>query len=140
MPPEFVEEKHALEWLVRLGLLVMLVREVWRQDYAGGVLRRRFQIVRIDLHRHALHDHVQREHNPKVVLLADQHAFHPHHGSGLDANPLADDKVGVGSIFRCPRPERSASISKSGSGARVRPKPTSDSTPGTSSTLTRSRG
>src|SRR5450759_2465677 len=96
MPPEFVEEKHAPEWPAGLGLLVGLAREVGRQEYAARVLRRRFQIVRIDLHRHALHDYVEREHNPKVVFLADQHAFHPRHRSSLDADPLADDEVGVG--------------------------------------------
>jgi len=71
LPPEFFEEKHALDWPVRLGLLVGPAGEARGQDCAASMLRRRFQVVRVDLHRHALHDHVQREHNPKVVFLAD---------------------------------------------------------------------
>ena len=56
-------------------------------------LRRRFHVVSIDLHRNALHNHIQREYDPKVAFLADQHAFHPRHGSSLDTDPLTDDEV-----------------------------------------------
>ncbi|HKM85171.1 MAG TPA: hypothetical protein VJW96_03130 [Terriglobales bacterium] len=34
--------------------------------------------------------------NSKVVLLADQHTFHPRQRSSFDADPLPDDKVGMG--------------------------------------------
>jgi len=85
-----------LKWPVRLGARVGPVSESKGWDYAASVLRCRFQVVSINFHRHALHDHVQREHNPKVAFLADQHAFHPGHRSGLDTDPLTDDKVRMG--------------------------------------------
>src|ERR1700674_1473041 len=69
------------------------------QDCAENMLRRRLQVVSIDLDRHALHDHIQRKHNPKVAFLADQHAFHPGHRSGLDTDPLTDDKIRMGLDF-----------------------------------------
>src|ERR1700675_3765348 len=96
LPPEFVEEKHALDWPVRLGSLMGTACESEWQDCSASILRGRLQVVSIDLHCHALHDHVQREHNPKVAFLADQHAFHPGHRSGLDTDPLTDDKIRMG--------------------------------------------
>ena len=69
------------------------------QDCAASMLRGRLQVVSIDLDRHALHDHVQREHNPRLGFLADQHAFHPGHRSGLDTDPLTDDKIRMGLDF-----------------------------------------
>src|ERR1700687_3313230 len=93
MPPEFVEAKHVLEWPVRFGARVGPACEAKWQHCAGGILCRRVPVVSINLHRHALHDHIQREHNPKVAFLADQHAFHPGHRSSLYTDPFTDDKV-----------------------------------------------
>src|SRR5258708_12503052 len=84
---------------VRLDSLVALACKVECQRCTASPLCRRFQVVSIDLHRHALHDHVQREHNPEVAFLADQYAFHPGHRSGLDSDPLTDDKVRVALDF-----------------------------------------
>src|SRR5208337_290920 len=42
VPPEFVKEKHDLEWPARLGLRVGLAGEVVRQNYSPSALRRRF--------------------------------------------------------------------------------------------------
>ena len=41
LPPEFVEEKHVLEWPARLGVQLGPGCEGKWQDCAGGILRRR---------------------------------------------------------------------------------------------------
>src|ERR1022692_2984717 len=46
--------------------------EHWRQDDAPRRFRYWFQIAGIDFDGHALHDRIEREHDPEVVLLSDQ--------------------------------------------------------------------
>jgi hypothetical protein len=106
LPSTFVDETHALEWPGQPGSPVGLASEVGQRGHVARRLRRRFQIVGIDLHGDALHDNVQRKHNPQIVFLADQDAFHAGHRSGLDADPIADDEVGMGRYF--PQPDSGA--------------------------------
>src|SRR5579859_4705367 len=92
-PPEFTENAHALKepaWWYRTDGLAGELRE-W-----ASVIRRRFQIVGVDFHRHASHDHVECEHDSKIVLLADQHTLQPCHRPRLDADSLPDHKVRMG--------------------------------------------
>jgi hypothetical protein len=54
-----------------------------------------FQIVGVYFYRYALHNQVEREHYPQIVLLAEQYTFLTSHRTILDPYSFTDHEVGM---------------------------------------------
>ena len=53
-------------------------------------------VVDADFNRNTLHDEIEGEDHPEVVLLADQHAHHTGQCAGMDAYTFSYHQVGMG--------------------------------------------
>src|SRR5215510_5010413 len=65
---------------------------------------KRLDVLHVDLNGNALHDHVEREHNAKVVFLAKQQAFHPGHYPGANADPRPCSEIRMRFDFSISKP------------------------------------